>query len=128
MNRQDHFIRSRLVVQGLVLIPKPKQFLLAVSLANIHAQIDKGRVYLIVHSVRRCLVTGTLNGDCPLVILSAGRTPRTVLFLHAEGNPTIKTDTIVATCLPGRVDETSANTFCGKLTHYAMRRNAVNGI
>ena len=47
------------------------------------------------HCVGMIQIAGALNGDCPLVIGAAGRTPRAVLFLHAKGDLPILSDAII---------------------------------
>ena len=47
MDRQHHLIRLGRVVQRLLLVPKPQQLLLAVSLTDIHAQHNQ----LLIHHI-----------------------------------------------------------------------------
>jgi len=106
-----HFVTLRDITEGLVLVTEPQELALAVTLANVNAEVHKRLVNITVHSVRVCLIGRTLDGDCSLIVGRAGRTPRTVLLLNTERNLSIIPDTVVTACSPsGR--ETGANTLC----------------
>lgn len=56
MHRQDHLPGFRLVVQRLVLIAKPNEFVLTVTLADINAELDECLIHNIPESIRlRCI-------------------------------------------------------------------------
>ena len=72
---QDHLVRLRRVVQGLVLVSKPDELLLAVAFADINAELDQRLVDDIPEGVGLRSVRGALDGDCPLVIGVTGGAP-----------------------------------------------------
>lgn len=111
-----HFPGLRSVVQSLGLIAQPQELVLAVTLADVHAQFNQGIVNSGVERIRGGAVRSALDGNCPLVVLSRGGTPRAVLFLHAEGNFPVLADTVVTARFPP-FRETGADTLCGKLSH-----------
>lgn len=45
MYGQDHLAGLRRVIQSFILIAEPDQLVLSVSLADIHAQLDKCLIY-----------------------------------------------------------------------------------
>lgn len=51
VNRDEHLILLRLIVQRLLLIPKPKQLLLAISLADIHAKVNQSVIILLFFAI-----------------------------------------------------------------------------
>ena len=128
MDGQHHLIRLGRVVEGLGLVSKPDQFLFSVALADVGTQLDQGIVDLAVHGVGCRGVAGALDGHGPLVILSAGGTPGAVLLLHAERNPAVRADAVVAAGLTVRADEAIADAFCGGLSHNTVGRDTVNGM
>ena len=74
------------------------------------------------------LVAGAFDGDCPLVVLPAGRTPGTVLLLDTKRHTAIRADAVVAACLSVGANETAADALGGKLSNYAMRSNSVDTV
>ena len=128
VDSQYHLICLGDVVQCLGLVCKPEQLLLAVALADIRTQLDQGLIDLTVHGIGRRGVAGALDGDGPLVIFPAGRTPGTVLLLHAERNPAVRANAIVAAGLTVRADEAVADAFSGGLSHNTVGRDAVNAV
>ena len=101
MNREDHLIRLRAVVQRLVLITEPDQLLLSVPLADIHAEGDQLLIHHIAESVRLRSIGSTLDGDCPLVVRVAGTVPGAILLLHIQPDAAILIDSVVGACLRG---------------------------
>ena len=128
MDGQHHFVRLGRVVQCLGLVRKPEQLLLAIALTDVSAEFNKGLIHLAVHSVGRSGIAGALDSHSPLVIFPAGRTPGTVLLLHAERNPAVRADAIVAAGLTVRADEAVADAFSGGLSHNTVGRDAVNAV
>ena len=84
MNGQYHLIRCRGVIERFVLIPQPKELLLAITLTDVGTEFDKRVIDRTVHGIRLTHIAGTFDGDCPLVIGIAGRTPAAVLFLDTK--------------------------------------------
>ena len=78
MDGQYHLIRFRAVVQGLVLVAEPDQFLLSVPLADVHAEGDEFPVDHITERIRLGCVGSALDGDRPLVVRIGGRAPGAV--------------------------------------------------
>ena len=128
MDGQNHLIGLWRVVQRLGLIRKPDQLLLPVALADIRTQLDQGIVDLAVHGVGCGGVAGALDSNSPLVILPAGGAPGAVLFLHAEGNPAVRADAVVAAGLTVSADEAVADAFSGGLPHNTVGRYPINGM
>ena len=125
---QHHLVLFGGVVQRLGLIRKPEQLLLAVALTDICTQLDQGLIDLTVHGIGSRGVAGALDGDGSLVIFPAGRTPGTVLLLHAERNPAVRANAIVAAGLTVRADKAIADPFSGGLSHNAVGRDAINTV
>ena len=128
MNSQDHLVCCRSVVEGFILVAQPQELLLAVTFADIDAELNERVIYGAVHRIRLIHVAGTFDGDCSLVIGIAGRAPAAVLLLHTQRNPAVRANAIVAAGLTGRAGKTSANALRRKLTYHAMRRDAVNAV
>ena len=128
MYRQYHFIGLRRIGEGLILIAQPQELALAVTLTNINAQVHERRIHSVIERIRSGLVRRTLDSDCSLVVLTTGRTPRTIFLLNAHGNTTVSADTVVATRLSRGADKTATDTLCGELTYYTMRCDTVNGM
>ena len=74
------------------------------------------------------LVAGAFDGDCPLVVLPAGRTPGTVLFFDTKRHTTVIANSVVTAGLTVRADEAAADALGGKLTDDAMRSNSVDAV
>ena len=125
---QYHLIRLRGIVQRFVLIPHPEKFLLPIPLADIRTQFHKRIVHGCGHCVGSIQVAGALDGDRPLVVGTAGRTPRTVLLLHAKGDLPILSNTVVTAGLSGRAGKASADTLRRQLSHHAVGCDPVNGM
>ena len=125
---QHHLVLFGGVVQRLGLIRKPEQLLLAAALTDICTQLDQGLIDLTVHGIGRRGVAGALDGDGSLVIFPAGRTPGTVLLLHAERNPAVRANAIVAAGLTVRADEAVTDAFSGGLSHNTVGRDPVNAV
>ena len=115
MNRQDHFVCLRGIVQRFVLIPQPQQLALAVVLADIHTEFDERGVHRIPERIGMLAVAGAFDGDCPLVVLPAGRTPGTVLFFDTKRHTTVIANSVVTAGLTVRADEASTDALGGKL-------------
>lgn len=128
VDSQHHLIRFRRVVQRLGLVRKPEQLFLAIALADVGAEFNKGLIDFAVHGVGRGGIAGALDGDRTLVILPAGRTPGAVLLLHTERNPAIRANAVVAAGLTVRADEAVADAFSGGLSHNAVGRDPVNAV
>ena len=84
VNGQHHFICRRSIVECLIFITQPQELLLAVTFADIDAELNERVIYGAVHRIRLIHVAGTFDGDRPLVIGIAGRTPAAVLFLDTK--------------------------------------------
>src|SRR5699024_4753254 len=80
------------------------------------------------HCVRRIQITGALDGNSPLVVGAAGRTPRAVLLLHAKGNLPVFPNTVVTAGLSGRAGKASADALCRQLADHTVGCDAVNGM
>ncbi|EEG49583.1 hypothetical protein RUMHYD_01490 [Blautia hydrogenotrophica DSM 10507] len=65
-------------------------------------------------------IAGTLDGDRPLVVSAAGRTPGAVLFLHAKGDLSVFSNAIVTAGLSGWAGEASADALCRQLADHAV--------
>jgi len=89
---QDHLVRLGGVVEGLVLVAQPEQLLLAVALADVHAERDELLVHDILEGIRRGGVGRALDGHGSLVVGVGGRTPRTIALIHAQQHPAIHAD------------------------------------
>ena len=126
MNRQDHLTVLRSIVQRLVLIPKPDQLVLTVTLTDINAELDQSLIHNILESIRFRSIGSTLNRNCPLVIGITGRTPGTVLFLNIHPDTPILVDAVITGCLCAALCEPVSQTFRCTLTHNTMRRDSVN--
>src|SRR5699024_5951984 len=123
-----HLIRLRRVIQRLILISQPEKFLLPIPFADVRTQFHEGIVNSSGHCVGMIQIAGALDGDSPLVVGAAGRTPRAVLFLHAKGDLPILSDTIITAGLSGRTGKASADALCRQLTDHTVRRDPVNGM
>ena len=97
---QYHLIRLRIVVQRFRLIPKPEQLGFAVALADVYAEFDERLVDNVLERIRLGTVTGTLDGDGPLVVGIGRRTPGAVLLFHVHTDPSVCANAVVAACLP----------------------------
>ena len=86
MNSQDHLVCCRSVVEGFILVAQPQELLLAVSLADIHAEPDEGLIHRVPEGVRLLGVRGALDGDSPVIIGAVGGAPGTVLLLYIQAN------------------------------------------
>ena len=128
MHRQHHFIGLRLIRERLVLIAKPQELLLAVSLADIHAKSDQLLVNHILKGIRLGRIGRALNGDRPLVVCIGRGTPGAVLFLYIHSDSAILADTVVAACLFGNRQEDIPQCFHRALPHHAVGRNAVDAV
>ena len=96
VNGQNHLTGLRLIGQSGVLIREPHHLVLAVTLANVHAQLDKGGIRLVRHRPRvSSYGVGNLDSDRSLVIGSGRGTPRAVRFVHIQADTTIRANTIV---------------------------------
>lgn len=128
MDGEYHLIRLRRVIQRLILIPQPEKFLLPISFADVCTQFHEGIVNGGGHCVRMIQIAGALNGDSPLVVGAAGRTPGAVLLLHTKCNLPILSDTIIAAGLSGWAGKTSADALRRQLADHAVGRDPVNGM
>ena len=81
MDGQHHLARLRLIGESFVLIAEPQEFRLAVTLTDIHAQLDERLIYNVAECIRLRSIGRALDGDCPLVVGIGGRTPGAVLLL-----------------------------------------------
>ena len=86
MNGQNHLVGGGLIGQSLVLAAQPQELLLAVSLADIHAEPDEGLIHRVPEGVRLLGVRGALDGDSPVIIGAVGGAPGTVLLLYIQAN------------------------------------------
>ena len=125
---QDHLVRLGGVVEGLVLVAQPEQLLLAVALADVHAERDELLVHDILEGIRRGGVGRALDGHGSLVVGVGGRTPRTIALIHAQQHPAIHADTVVAGRLTGRRREHVAQRLHRTLAYHAMRGDTVDGV
>ena len=73
-------------------------------------------------------VAGAFDGDGPLVVLPAGRTPGTVLLLDTKRHTAIRADAVVTAGLPVRADEAAADALSGKLPDDTMRSDSVDTV
>ena len=128
MNGQHHFICRRSIVECLIFITQPQELLLPVTLADIDTELDERVIYGTVHGIRLIHVAGTFNGDRPLVIGIAGRTPAAVLFLDTKRHATVRTDAVVAACLTARAGKAAADALRRKLTDHTMRCDTVDAV
>ena len=128
MDSQHHLIRLRGIVERLILIPQPEKFLLPIPFADVRTQFHEGIVNSSGHCVGMIQIAGALNGDCPLVIGAAGRTPGAVLLLYAKGDLSVFPDAIIAAGLSGRTGKTSADALRRQLADHTMGRDPVNGM
>ena len=126
MYGNEHFIRLRLIVQRLIFITKPEQFLLSISSADILTQINQTVINHLMHSIRFHLVRSTFNRHCPLIIRITGSTPGTILLFHIQSDPAIPIDSIIRRSLGRRFMKPVPQTFCCTLTYYTVRRYSVN--
>ena len=94
----------------------------------IDAELDERVIYGTVHGIRLIHVAGAFDGDSPLVIGIAGRTPAAVLFLDTERYPPIRTDSVVAACLTACAGEAAADALRRKLTDHTMRCDTVDAV
>ena len=92
MDGEYHLIRLRRVIQRLILIPQPEKFLLPIPFADVRTQFHEGIVNSSGHCVGMIQIAGALDGDSPLVVGAAGRTPGAVLLLHAKSDLSILSD------------------------------------
>src|SRR5699024_5904602 len=69
-----------------------------------------------------------LDGDSPLVVGAAGRTPGAVLLLHAKGDLPVFPDAIVTAGLSGRAGKASADALRRQLANHTVWRDPVNGM
>ena len=95
MDSQHHLIRLRGIVQRLILIPQPEKFLLPIPFADVRTQFHESIVNGGGHCVGMIQTAGALDGDSPLVVGAAGRTPGAVLILHATSALPILSATII---------------------------------
>ena len=128
MDGQHHLIRLRGIVERLILIPQPEKFLLPIPFADVRTQFHEGIVNSSGHCVGMIQIAGALDGDSPLVVGAAGRTPGAVLFLHAKGDLPVFPDAIVTAGLSGRAGKASADALRRQLSHHAVGRDPVNGM
>ena len=128
MNGQHHFICRRSIVECLIFITQPQELLLPITLADINAELDKRVIYGTVHGIRLIHVAGAFDGDRPLVIGIAGRTPAAVLFFDTKRHTAVCADAVVAACLTARAGEAAADAFRRKLTDHTMRCDTVDAV
>ena len=128
MDGEYHLIRLRGIVERLILISQPEKFLLSVPLADVRTQFHEGIINSVGHCVGMIQIAGTLDGDGPLVIGVAGRTPRAVLFLYAKGDLSILSDAIVTAGLSGRAGKASADALRRQLADHTVGSDPVNGM
>ena len=128
VDRQNHLVRLRDIVQRFVLIPQPQQHLLAVPLADIDTEFHKAVVDRIAKRIGVSLIAGAFDSDGSLIVFPAGRTPGTVLFFDTKRHTAVIADAIVAACLSVGANETAADTLCRKRPNYAMRSNSVDTV
>ena len=128
MDGQYHLIRLRGIVQRLILISQPEKFLLPIPLTDVRTQFHEGIVNGGGHCIRRIQIAGALNGNCPLVVGTAGRTPGAVLLLHAKSDLSILSDAIIAAGLSGGAGKASADTLRRQLAYHTVGRDPVNGM
>ena len=126
MDGKNHFIRSWVIIEGLRLVRQPQELLLSVPLADVYAEGNERRIRFIAESVGVSGVRRNLNGDSPLVVFLAGRTPGAVLFLHDQGDPAISADAVIAACLPAGRLEYLRNTLRRGLSDHTVGRNSIN--
>ena len=125
---QDHLVRLGGVVEGLVLVAQPEQLLLAVALADVHAERDELLVHDILEGIRRGGVGRALDCHGALVVLRGGGAPRAVLLLYAKKHPPVCADAVVARGLFRGRHKNVAQRLHGALAHHTMRCDAVNGV
>ena len=128
MDGQHHLVGCRAVVQRLIFVSEPQELLLSVPLADVNAKGDELLVDHILESVRSRGIGSALDGDCPLVVCIGGGTPRAVLLLDIHSDSAIYADAVVAAGLPGCGQKNPAQGLYAALTHYAVWRDAVNGV
>ena len=71
MNSQDHLVCCRSVVEGFILVAQPQELLLAVTFADIDAELNERVIYGAVHRIRLIHVAGTFDGFLILVMMFA---------------------------------------------------------
>ena len=83
MDGQHHFARLRRIVEVLVLSQTTAVLFLPLRPTNVYTKLNEFVIDHILKGIRCSSIRRTLDSDCTLVILAAGRTPRPVLFtLH----------------------------------------------
>ena len=128
VHRQDHLVRLRRVVQGLVLVAKPDELLLAVAFADINAELDQRLVDDVPEGVGLRGIRGALDGDRPLVVGVTGGAPRAVFLLDVKTDTAITVNAIVAGGLRRGLGKPVTEAFRCTLADDAVRRDAVDGM
>ena len=126
VNRQDHLVLRRLVIQRLLFAAQPEQPGLAVPAADVHAQVDQPLVYRIVERIRMELIAGALDRDGPLVVRRGAGAPAAAVFRHAQHHAPVGSDAVVAGGLRGGVVEAGADRLDGQLPDHAVRCDPVD--
>ncbi|EJX40201.1 hypothetical protein HMPREF1366_03101 [Enterococcus faecium ERV26] len=128
MHRQHHLIGLRLIRERLVLIAKPQELFLAVSLADVYAKGDQLLVDHILKGIRLCGVGCAFDGDGPLIVGAGRGTPGAVFLLHIHTYTAINADAVVAACLSGSRQKDTAECFHRALPHHTVGRDTVDGV
>ena len=128
MNRDNHFIKFRNIIQRLVFVTKPNQLIFTISATNVNAKVDQFLINGIIHGVRICHITRTFYCNSSLIIRVTGTAPTSVSFVYTKNNPSICTDSIITGRFYTLARKAVSNCFGRELTNHTMRRNSINGM
>src|SRR5699024_4172353 len=124
----DHLAALRRIIQRLVLIPEPDQLVLAVTFADVDAELDQRLIHHIPESIRLCGIGSALDCDRPLVIGITGSTPGAVLLFHVQADTSVLVDAVITGCFCGGFGKPVSKSLYRTLAHHAVRRDAVNTV
>ena len=128
VDRQDHFIGGRAVTERLVLVAQPQELLLAIALADVHAELDERLVNDVPEGIGLGGVRGAFDGDGPLVVGVAGGAPRAVFLLHVKADAAILVDAIVGGSLRAGFCKPVTEALRRTLANDAVRCDPVDGV